>query len=414
MSKIAVILKGYPRLSETFIAQEILALERRGFGLQIYSLRHPTDPAVHPVHRDIKAPVNYLPEYLHEEPRRVFGAWRKARALAGYGRAVQAWLKDLRRDPTRNRIRRFGQACVLAGELPAGVGQIYAHFLHTPASVARYASLMTGLSWSCSAHAKDIWTTPSWEISEKLDSLSWLVTCTTVGRDHLAGLARDPRRVHLAYHGLDFSRFPAPPESRPARDGKDADNPVILLSVGRAVEKKGYDDLLAALSRLPETLHWRLLHIGGGAQSAALKALAERLGLARCVEWMGAQPQEVVLRCYRRADLFVLASRIAPDGDRDGLPNVVMEAQSQGLACLSTGVSAIPEAIADGETGRLVPPRDPAALAAALVDLIGDPAMRGRLGKAAAETVRRRFDMSHGIDQVAGLLGQGVTAEAAE
>ena len=320
----------------------------------------------------------------------------------------------MRRDVTLNRVRRFGQACVLAAELPADVGQLYAHFLHTPASVARYASLMTGLPWSCSAHAKDIWTTPSWEIAEKLASLAWLVTCTTVGRDHLAGLAKDPERVHLAYHGLDFTRFPTPPKARPPRDGTDADDPVILLSVGRAVEKKGYEDLLAALAQLPETLHWRLVHIGGGARSDALKALAGQLGLAPRIEWMGAQPQDVVLCCYRRADLFVLASRIAHDGDRDGLPNVVMEAQSQGLACLATEVSAIPEAITDGETGRLVPARDPAALAATLVALIADPAERARLGVAAASGVRQRFDMSHGIDRVAGLLGQEVTAEAAE
>ncbi|MEM7225075.1 MAG: glycosyltransferase family 4 protein [Pseudomonadota bacterium] len=414
MAKIAVILKGYPRLSETFIAQEILALERRGLALQLISLRHPTDPAVHPVHREIAAPVNYLPEYLHQEPRRVLVAWRKIRRLPGYGRAWRAFLKDLRRDPTRNRIRRFGQACVLASELPGEIEQLYAHFLHTPASVARYASLMTGLPWSCSAHAKDIWTTPTWEIAEKLQSLTWLVTCTSVGRDHLAALALEPEKVHLAYHGLDFTRFPAPPKTRAMRDGGDRSNPVILLSVGRAVAKKGYEGLLAALAALPETLHWRLVHIGGGARSEALKALADRLGLGSRIQWMGAQPQEVVLGCYRKADLFVLASRIAADGDRDGLPNVVMEAQSQGLACLATDVSAIPEAVTDCETGRLVPPDDPAALTEALWSLIGDPVERARLGAAAAQQVRLRFDMSRGIDQVAQLLGRDATAEAAE
>ena len=114
---VAVVLKGYPRLSETFIAQEILALERAGLDLRIISLRHPTDPAVHPVHEAIKAPVTYLPEYLHEELGRVLRSWRQARRLPGYLRAVTTFLRDFRRDPTRNRLRRFGQACVLAGRM---------------------------------------------------------------------------------------------------------------------------------------------------------------------------------------------------------------------------------------------------------------------------------------------------------
>jgi hypothetical protein len=203
---IAIVLKGYPRLSETFIAQEIHALERRGFALRIYSLRHPTDTSVHPVHREIRAPAAYLPEYLGDEPRRVLAGWRRARRLPGYQRARRAFLRDLARDPTTNRLRRFGQACVLAAELPGGVDRLYAHFLHTPASVARYGALITGLPWSASAHAKDIWTTPDWELRDKLGEAEWVTTCTASGRDRLAALAPAPERVALNYHGLDFAR----------------------------------------------------------------------------------------------------------------------------------------------------------------------------------------------------------------
>ena len=411
---IAIVLKGYPRLSETFIAQEIHALEQRGLNLRIYSLRRPTDPTVHPIHREIASPVSYLPEYLHNAPYRVYRAWRRARSLPGYRRALRAWLGDLRRDATRNRVRRFGQACVLATELPDGVTRLHAHFLHTPGSVARYASLMTGLPWSCSAHAKDIWTIPAWEKREKLAELDRLVTCTAVGRDHLAGLAAAPDRVRLAYHGLDLDRWPPPAQERPARNGARAEDPVVLLSVGRAVEKKGYADLLAALALLPERLHWRLAHIGGGALDSALRARAEALGLGRRVTWLGRQPQDVVLDNYRAADLFVLASRIAGDGDRDGLPNVLMEAQSQGLACLATRVSAIPELIEDGVTGILTEPGDPAALAAALEALIGDPAGRAALGAAGAARVRERFSMARGIDAVVEALAAPALDRAAE
>src|SRR6266516_2104501 len=151
--RVAFVLKGYPRLSETFIAQEIRALEERGLDIQIVSLRHPTDRARHPVHGQIRAPVLYLPEYLKDEPRRVLEGWRRARLLPGYAAARRAWLADLARDPTPNRIRRFGQALVLAAELAPDIAHLHAHFLHTPASVARYAAMLRGLPWSVSAHA---------------------------------------------------------------------------------------------------------------------------------------------------------------------------------------------------------------------------------------------------------------------
>lgn len=401
---IAVILKGYPRLSETFIAQELRALEQRGLNLHFFSLRHPTDTSVHPVHREITAPVTYLPEYLHDEPARVWRAWRAAAKLPGYKKSRAAFLRDLVRDLTPNRIRRFGQACVLATELPGAITQLYAHFLHTPASVTRYAALMTGLPWSASAHAKDIWTTPEWEKREKLAELAWLVTCTEVGRDHLASLAPQPEKVGLVYHGLDFSRFSSnegegsAEETASNRNGSDAAAPVILLSVGRAVEKKGYDDLLNALTRLPKDLQWRLIHIGGGKLKEKLRALGQELGIDDRIEWLGAQPQEVVLENYRKADLFVLASRIGGDGDRDGLPNVLMEAQSQAIACVSTAVSAIPELIRDGKTGLLVPPENPTELASALQSLITDPIRRAELANAGCKRVRSEFGMESGID----------------
>ena len=193
---IAFILKGYPRLSETFIAQEIHALEQRGLRLCIISLRHPTDRKTHPVHEQIQASVSYLPEYLYREPVRVLRSWWNARRRSGYRSACKAWLRDLYRDRSANRVRRFGQALVLVAELPSQIKQLHAHFLHTPASVVRYASLITGLPWSVSAHAKDIWTSPDWEKAEKLAECRWLVTCTAVNQQHLAALAPDPKRCN--------------------------------------------------------------------------------------------------------------------------------------------------------------------------------------------------------------------------
>jgi glycosyltransferase involved in cell wall biosynthesis len=158
---------------------------------------------------------------------------------------------------------------VLAAELPADIEQLHAHFLHTPASVARYAAAIREIDWSVSAHAKDVWTIPAWEKRSKLASARWAVTCTEEGRRHLAALAPRPDKVLLSYHGLDLDRFAQPPSRGDGADGSDPACPVILLSVGRAVAKKGYDDLLAALALLPAGLSWRLIHIGGGALAGA-------------------------------------------------------------------------------------------------------------------------------------------------
>ncbi len=406
---VVFVLKGYPRLSETFIAKEILALEKRGLDIRLFSLRHPTDRQKHPIHEHINAPVNYLPEYLHRQPVRLIRAWLAVRRKAGYAGAKKIWLKDLARDASANRVRRFGQAIVMAYELPAEVGHIHAHFMHTPASVARYAAAILGLPWSCSAHAKDIWTLPEWEKAEKLADCRWLVSCTETNVRHLGALAPSPERVELLYHGIDFSSFPPPVTERQDRDGRDAGNPVVILSVGRAVEKKGYEGLLEALSRIPDNLSWRFVHIGGGAGLGKLERQAKKLGIESRITWMGAQSHQTVLENYIAADMFVLASRVAGDGDRDGLPNVLMEAQSQALACLSTRVSGVPELIINDETGILVEPDDIDALNLWLVRLIGDPGLRRRLGSAGLARVRDKFSHDSWADRLAAKFGLSTT-----
>ena len=407
---VAFILKGYPRLSETFVAQEIHGLEQRGLNIHIYSLRRSRGGKTHPVHGEIRAPIHYLPEYLHLAPFRLLRAWRAVRRRTGYPAARRLWLQDLRRDRTRGRIRRFGQAIMLAHDLAPEFTRLHAHFLHTPASVARYTAHITGLPWSCSAHAKDIWTTPDWEKAEKLSDVDWLVTCTAAGRDHLTGMARDPSRIALVYHGIDLDRFALPPAVRLAQRESPAD-PVTILSVGRAVAKKGYDSLLSALAGLPAYLNWRFIHVGDGPLLPTLRRQADRAGLGDRISWCGALTQDEVLDRYRAADLFVLASRIATDGDRDGLPNVLVEAQSQGLACLATRLSGIPELITDEETGLLVPSGDSGALAQALERLILDRELRCALGAAGQNRVRSAFALELGIQQLADRFGLSTVTE---
>lgn len=402
--RVGVVVKGYPRLSETFVAQEILGLENRGIDIEIWSLRRPTDRLVHPMHRAIRAPVRYLPEYLHEAPLRVLRGLAAALRRPSFGRLLAAFARDLRRDPTANRLRRLGQALVLARELGPEVGQLYAHFLHTPASVTRYAALLTGRPWSVSAHAKDIWTIPDWEAREKLADAAWCVTCTRVGEERLARLAPEPGRVRLLYHGLDLGRFPAPPTSRPARDGFDPADPVRIVSVGRAVEKKGFDDLLRALAALPGDLHWRFAHIGSGPRLDALRAMAEASGLAGRVAFLGPKSQPDIVAMLREADIFALAAKEAGDGDRDGLPNVIMEAASQALAIAATRCGGIPEFVRDGIDGELAAPGAWDELSNVLNLLCREPGRREALGRSARRRLVGSFGAGAGLDWLASRL----------
>ena len=387
--ELAIVLKGYPRLSETFIAQEILTLQKAGIKTTIISLRHPTDTKRHPINKKITAYLLYLPEYLLHEPIRVIRSWIKVRSKEGYKKALNTWLKDFVRDPSVNRVRRWGQALVLSAELRPSIEHLYAHFLHTPSSVAHYTALITGLPWSVSAHAKDIWLTPHWEKKEKLLSCKWSVTCSSYGFEHLNSIVSG--KTQLSYHGLDLASLPGPPSTRLPNRGTEADDPIKLLSVGRAVPKKGFDILLDALSKLPDSLNWSWTHVGGGQELNKLKKIAHDLAIEKRVIWRGACDQSEVFDEYRKADIFILPSVIAKDGDRDGLPNVLMEAASQELCCIASDVAALSEFIIHEKTGLLVPPNNPDTLVQAIIKLAFDYNLRIGMGSANYNRLKENF-----------------------
>jgi len=236
-----------------------------------------------------------------------------------------------------------------------------------------------------------------WAARSELDALHASGLLPRDGYEHLREIAApaDRDKIHLVYHGIDFARFPDPPLRR-----RDPGTPLRILSVGRAVPKKGYADLLQALALLPREADWRFDHVGGGPLLDDLRSLAETLQIAKYVTWHGAQPQDKVLEAYRAADIFTLASCVAEDGDRDGLPNVLMEAQSQRLPVVATELPGIAELVIPGETGLLVPPRAPENLSAALLRVIRDADLRERLAEAGLQRVRRRFSLERGIDDL--------------
>ncbi len=385
-NKVAIIVKGWPRLSETFIAQELLALQEAGLDFDIISLRKPHDLKTHKVHKKIKAKVIYLPEYIYKAPHLLIIAFIKFFFKFKHKKAFwNLFCKTILRDFSANRFRRFAQALIFSNRYGKQYAFIYCHFLHTPCSVGYYASTLLGKEFAFSAHAKDIWTSPEWDIREKVQHAKWGTTCTKYGCEYLAGLSDDPKKMHLIYHGLDFKALPK------VKPKKTARKKIVLLSVGRAVEKKGFDLLLHALSHLPSDFRYEWRHIGGGDLIEPLKKQAKDLGVAPYIKWLGAQNREAVFKEYANADLFILPCRIASDGDRDGLPNVLMEASYAGLPIITTPVSGIVECFAHMDNAYFVPENDEEKLVDAIYELGTSKELRDKLSHKAKEKIKK-FD----------------------
>lgn len=402
--RICVVVHAWPRLSMTFVAQELVGLEQVGLDLWIGTWGTP-DKIRHPIHEQLKAGVHRLPKG-RGAMKRFVRAWWELRNSQRYVDARNLFWSDFRKAPTKRKLRAFARGIILAAELPKDVTAIYVHFIGSSATVARYASIVSGLPLAASAHARDIWTSSELDIRDKLAAMRWCATCTTVGANLLRTLAEHDDKIHLIHHGLSFDRFPVDMPIRRRTTGSTPGDAVQLLSVGRAVEKKGFDVLLDALAALPNDLHWHWTHVGEGKISDQLRRRADELGLSGNIDWLGPRDQRAVIELYRSSDLFVLPCREASDGDRDGLPNVLMEAQSQGLACLSTDFSEIPQLIIDGETGVLVPPANVGSLASELERLMRGPKERERLGRAGYDRVRSHFEAESGIRKIAMLLRQ--------
>ncbi len=390
---LGMVLKGYPRISESFISSEILLLEAMGIPIEIFSLRFPRESFSHDHVKHIQAPVTYLPEYVLPHWRRVIGhniqvcrrmGSHYTRCLASaLHRAVQ------RRKPAT--VRHFLQAGYLVSKRLNGspVVHLHAHFCHTPASVALFASELTGLPFSFTAHAKDIYTSEPDQLARKIERARFVVTCTEYNARYLRSLIDhcEPHTpIHTVYHGIDLELFSFRGHPRPAL-------PFLILSVGRLVPKKGYDDLLRALKKLEETgVDFRFVHIGSGELQRETRNLVSALELTGRVRMLGTLPHHEVLDWYRRAHCFALACKVAGNGDRDGIPNVLAEAMAVGVPVVTTRVSAIPELVEDSVTGILVDPGNPQAMATALHRLLHDPGRCAELALRARARVEKVFD----------------------
>lgn len=403
--RVAYIMKRYPRLTETFILNEIRAMERLGADLQIFSLLPPEPPPHHPMVAEVRAPVTVLPMAAKGDWIRLalaHGAIIKAAPLRYAAAFVRALWWSVQSPTPFSVWKQFIRGGFIATSCrTAGIRHIHAHFANAPTAVARFASLMSGIPFSFTAHAKDLYLTPKRVIMRRARAASFVSTCTRYNADYLRGLlgADEAHKINLVYHGIDLGHFSA-------RRTSIASQTPLILSVGRLVPKKGHDDLIHACAILRNAGHeFRCMIVGAGPLREELSALIARHDLADRVTLQGAMTHADLIGLYRQATLFALAPRIAEDGDRDGIPNVIAEAMAIGVPVVSTDVSGIPEVVRDNQTGLLVPPRHAPALADAIGRLLVHPSFAATLAAAARTLLEREFDLWAATATLHGLMG---------
>jgi glycosyltransferase involved in cell wall biosynthesis len=394
---VGYILKMFPRFSETFILAELLELERQGLPVHVFSLKKPDDGVFHADVAKLTAGVTYLPESALLDPAAFAGAHRQLAA-----REPRRYLSALSAAARRRRLstlKHFLRAGFIAPHVRRlGITHVHAHFASGPTSVALHLHRLTGVSFSFTAHAKDIYLNgvDRQELATKLRCARFAVTVSDYNRRHLAALAEEDAPLRI-YNGLDLDGF--------SPNGASRDDPPLVLGVGRLVEKKGFADLVRACSALArDGQRFRCMIVGKGQLAGELRSLVHRLELADVVELAGPLPRERLLRLYRRASVLVAPCIVGADGNRDGLPTVLIEAMALGVPVVSTDVTGIPELVVNEQTGLLVGQRDPEALASAVRRLLVDRVGAERLARAARQRVERDFDLRENAKQLRMLL----------
>ncbi len=368
--RVAYVIGTYPVLTTTFIDREIAALRRLGVDIRVVSIRRPADPGE----------VIYLLPARHLLRSHLRWMWR-----------TRYWSTLIflmtRHHPWGRRLRTLGHfgVALLAVEAVAEMkaDRVHAHFVDRAATVALVISRLLRIPFSVTAHANDIYVNPVM-LAEKIGLADFALTCTGFNRAHLVETLGETSSLITLHHGLELDRYvPGPPERES-----------LLLAVGQLKEKKGLTHLIEACAGLKRRgIPVRCVIVGDGPLRPVLEDLVTRLGLEESVTLVGALPHHQVIEWYARATIFALPCLTAEDGDRDGIPNVILEAMAMGLPVVSTRHSGIPEAVEDGVSGVLVPPGDTAALVEALEFLLGRPDLGRKMGEEARQLVTTRFDV---------------------
>ncbi len=390
---IGYVLKVYPRVSETFVINEIRAQESLGQPVSVFSLHHPADTVSHGILDDLRSPVTYVEDAVPDEDD-VAKARKQLRKHFGLSQA------DDQRFLPRKYVRlALSLACLADNQ---EVFHLHAHFASRAGHVVALAAALRKSTYSITAHAKDIYHSDvdkdllRWKIAHS----KFVATVTDYNLRYLHDLlADDPDaagRVVRVYNGVDLARFEASAIPR----GEDP----LVLAIGRLVEKKGFDILIDASRILVDRgYRFRCEIIGGGDEEEALRAQISERGLAETVILRGSMTTEAVESRLRDCALTVLPCVVSKDGNVDALPTVLLEAMASGRPLVSTRLSGIPEIIADGDNGLLVEPNDVAGLAEAMAAILDDPKRADEMGRAGRRRAEQLFDLYKNSATIGGL-----------
>ncbi|HEV8606241.1 MAG TPA: glycosyltransferase family 4 protein [Tepidisphaeraceae bacterium] len=379
-SRIGYVVKRYPRYSETFIVTEILAHEAAGVAVEIFALLPPADTHFQDILALVKAPVHYLVPEVPKASELWSGICKTAATYPNVWNELRIAATEVARD--------LHQALLLSQKVATrGLTHLHAHFASSPTTVAMLASRFTGIPYTFTAHAKDIFheSVDPQDMERKLRSAAGIVTVSDYNRRYLQQTyGSAAARVERIYNGLDLPRL---------RFASPAERPPRIVAVGRLVEKKGFADLIAACAILKERgRRFECDIVGDGELAGDLHALVNSLHLTEQVRLVGSRPQAEAFGIIQGSAVFAAPCIVGNDSNRDGLPTVLVEAMALGTPCISTDVTGIPEVIREGQTGLVVAQHDPGALAAALERLLSDGGLRVRLASAARRLVDAQFD----------------------
>ena len=401
--KLGYIVSMFPRLSETFIINEILELENLGFDLVVFSRKPAEGSPFHPVHVDflnIKSPalllgVRRFRDWLPMLKDHVLCLILKPR---GYIRAFHQALKKKKRTVW---VKFLVAGRVSRQVMKRNIEHLHAHFADN-AKIANFSAVITGREFSFTAHAKDIWvkSTPS-ALRKAVKASRFAVTICRYNQEYLSQISSRPERIHLIYNGLDCSKF-----SSSARNTAAARNGYEILAVGRLVPKKGFQVLVEACRILAgKELEFICRLVGDGELLSDLEILIQKYGLQDVCRLEGICSQEDLIQRYlSQADILVAPSVVASNGDRDGIPTVILEALAMEIPVIASPVAGIPEIVINGRTGILVPPHSHEDLAAAMTSLLTDREFALSLGKEGAALIRQKFDRARNVKNLALLL----------
>lgn len=409
-----MVLKGYPRISETFISNEILLLESLGFNIHIISMRHPREGFAHASVKKIKAGVDYLPSTIlkHLPALGYHNLMLAIKKPKLYGKALKRAAVRWMRTRKSATLRHLLQAGYLTHKCLPGKNIVHfqAHFAHSPTSVALFSSLLSGIPFSFFAHAKDIYTSDPRQLKEKIEMARFVVTCTKYNQTYLSQLAAaGTPSISCVYHGINLDYF------SPQLNNTLPVPPYKLLTVARLTEKKGLETVYRALAVLRDRgVKFRHVLIGEGDDADKVTNLIKTLGLEDMTTLCGTLTHEQVIKHYADSDLFVLGCRIADNGDRDGIPNVMAESMAMNVPVVATNVSGIPEFLEDRVTGMMVEQNDPRALADAMETILSDDALRKKVTLEARTRITKEFNNKKLIKNLARIYRDKIPALAME